>query len=113
MNGTDMNTTNTAKTLYRRLVLPVRAVRACLGDAADQDPAVVAHHTDKVVPVLAAAADRVAVLRRRVADTTTRMERKRDSAAAKRHRREALADAVVAVDGVHEDLTAAIRSLSR
>jgi hypothetical protein len=105
-----MNTT-TAETLHRQLVLPVRAVRAGLGAAADQDPVVVARHTAKVVPALAKAADQVAALQAKVERVAAKNERKIQSPAKRRHRGKALADALAAVGGVHEDLNAAIRSL--
>ncbi|MFD6390905.1 hypothetical protein ACWF9G_18510 [Nocardia sp. NPDC055029] len=102
MNATSLD-------LHRTVVLPVRAVRAGLGAAADEDPAVVARRTAKVAPALAAAAERVAEIR----DTVAGSERDWGSAAADRHARKAMADTVARLDGYHGELASAAAALTR
>ena len=103
----------TAQTLRRRLVLPVRAVRAGLGvdsEAAVEGAALV---QEQVIPALDAAADQVTAVRRRVEKRIAKMDRSGESPAAKRHRAKALAGALATVDGVHRDLTGTIADLDR
>ncbi|MFD4428784.1 hypothetical protein [Nocardia sp. NPDC058497] len=102
MNATSLD-------LHRTVVLPVRAVRAGLGAAADKDPAAVARQTAKFAPALAAAAEQVAELRATVAGS----ERDRGSAAADRHARKTMADTVARLDGYHSELANAAAALTR
>ncbi|MEV0294333.1 hypothetical protein [Nocardia sp. NPDC050710] len=110
-----MNTTTTAEILHRQLVLPVRAVRAGLNASGRRDTPTAVRHAEKIPPLLDVAADCVTAARHRVEKTAARMERGADNewpdvtAAC----RKAVADTLANVDGVHEALTKAARSLDR
>lgn len=108
---------STTTDLRRQLVLPVRAVRAGLGAAADEDPAVVARKTAEVVPALSKAAARVAEIERKLERAAEKFERQAESGkygpATVRAGREATAATLGQVSAVRAELDDAVRLLDR